>query len=81
MSGLNKALSYLGRGDWQAAHRIVQRQDTPEACWAHGIVHLLEGDEGNARYWYRRAGRVFPETGRDVVEREIAALREHIQPS
>jgi hypothetical protein len=40
--------------------------------WAHGIVHLLEGDVGNARYWFRRAGRPFPRE-RDATA-EIDAL-------
>lgn len=25
------------------------------AAWLHGIVHTLEGDLDNARYWYHRA--------------------------
>src|SRR5438105_6232193 len=33
---------------------------SPLSCWAHGIVHLMEGDLSNARYWYREAGRAFP---------------------
>jgi hypothetical protein len=48
-------------GDWQAAHEIVQRdEDSPLACWAHGIVHIMEGDIPNARYWYGQAKRAFP---------------------
>ncbi|MGH7316277.1 MAG: hypothetical protein ACREJS_08465, partial [Candidatus Rokuibacteriota bacterium] len=39
----------------------------------HGIVHTLEGDLDNARYWYRRTTREFP--GPDAVKREIAAAR------
>jgi hypothetical protein len=35
-------------------------------------VHLIEGDVGNARYWYRRAGRPFPKD-RDM-DREVAEL-------
>jgi hypothetical protein len=35
-------------------------------------VHIVEGDLGNARYWYRRAGRPFP---KDLdVDSEVAAL-------
>jgi hypothetical protein len=70
---LSKALTLLRKGDWQAAHRIVQRDEvSPLACWAHGIVHLMEGDTSNARYWYREAKREFP---RDPsVADEIAAL-------
>jgi hypothetical protein len=68
----------LARSDWQAAHRIVQQdEDSPLACWAHGIVHLMEGDVANARYWYRRAGRPFPGAG--ACTDEIAALREALQ--
>jgi Flp pilus assembly protein TadD len=70
---LAKAVALLRRGDWEAAHRIVQQdEESPLACWAHGIVHLMEGDTSNARYWYREAKREFP---RDPsVADEIAAL-------
>jgi hypothetical protein len=27
-------------------------------AWVHGYLHRKEGDEGNAGYWYRRAGRM-----------------------
>ena len=77
-SELKRALQHLQASDWQAAHQIVQRdEDSPLACWAHGIVHLMEGDAANARYWYRRAGREFPDhlspTGE--IEALSAALR------
>ncbi len=57
---LNTAIRHLVRGDWVKAHAVVQNDPSQMGCWAHGIVHLLEGDLGNARYWYRRAGRPFP---------------------
>ena len=58
---LRKALEHLRASDWQAAHEIVQKdEDSPLACWAHGIVHLMEGDLPNARYWYGQAKRAFP---------------------
>lgn len=65
------AVALLETGDWQAAHAIVQEdEESALACWAHGIVHLIEGDTANARYWYKKAGRPF---GQDVPK-EIAAL-------
>lgn len=71
---LISALEHLERGDWRAAHRIVQRDEADAiACWAHGIVHLMEGDASNARYWYRRAGRAFPVPA--DIDRELKALR------
>jgi hypothetical protein len=58
---LTQALTLLRQGDWEAAHLIVQKdEESPLACWAHGIVHLMEGDVANARYWYREAKRDFP---------------------
>ena len=57
---ISTAIRHLQRGDWEKAHSIVQNDATELGCWAHGIVHMLEGDLGNARYWYRRAGRPFP---------------------
>ena len=71
---LRSAVAHLERGDWQAAHEIVQKdEDSALSCWAHGIVHVMEGDLANARYWYREAKRTFPEPY--SVTGEIAALK------
>ncbi len=69
---LVRAAKLLESGDWESAHRIVQSDESPLACWGHGIVHIMEGDLDNARYWYRLARRRFP--GADAVEAEIAAF-------
>ena len=72
---LSKAVTHLEAGEWQAAHEIVQRdEDSPLACWAHGIVHLMEGDLPNARYWYGQAKRAFP--AKPSPASEIRALKE-----
>lgn len=70
---LGKALDLLAAGQWQPAHEIVQEDKSELAAWLHGIVHTLEGDLDNARYWYRRTSREFP--GPEAVQREIAAAR------
>ena len=68
------AAALLERGDWQAAHGVVQAHEAlPHAAWAHGIVHILEGDLDNARYWYDRAGRPFPAA--PAADAELRALR------
>jgi hypothetical protein len=63
-------------GDWQAAHGIVQEhEDDPVASWIHAVVHRMEGDLGNARYWYRRCGRELrPEVTTEAELREIEAV-------
>lgn len=76
MANLVRAVELLEAGDWQAAHRIVQEETSELAAWLHGIVHTLEGDLGNARYWYRKAGRAFP--GPDAVREEIASARQRL---
>ena len=74
---LQRAVALLEDGDWQAAHAIVQKDEEHVlACWAHGIVHLMEGDLPNARYWYRAARRDFPEAS--SVAAEISALKSSI---
>ena len=69
---LGTAIRHLRHGDWQKAHVIVQADESTFGCWAHGIVHMMEGDYGNARYWYRRAHRSYP-AGNDTTA-EVAAL-------
>jgi hypothetical protein len=72
----DRVLDLLDRGDWKAAHEIVQKESSTLAAWLHGIVHTLEGDLDNARYWYRKAAREFP--GADAVKQEIAAARKSV---
>ncbi|HTT12327.1 MAG TPA: hypothetical protein VMG60_15685 [Burkholderiaceae bacterium] len=45
------------RGDWDAAHELAQAQDDAEGAWVHAWLHRIEGDLGNAGYWYQRAQR------------------------
>ena len=77
MAPLAQAVEHLEQGNWQAAHEIVQNDSTTLGYWAHGIVHLLEGDLDNARYWYRRAHRAWPHLY--TAHAEIAALKESVQ--
>ncbi len=71
--GLSPALAALwhaARGEWTAAHGIAQQHEGTAACdWVHAHLHRIEGDLGNAGYWYRRAGKTMP--GGDLAaERE-----------
>ncbi len=74
---LGRAIDFLAAGDWRQAHEIVQKGESTLAAWLHGIVHTLEGDLDNARYWYRKADRPFP--GADAVRAEIAAARREVR--
>lgn len=52
-----RALWHGLRGDWQAAHEIVQAENDRDSAWVHAWLHRVEGDLANADYWYRRAGK------------------------
>lgn len=74
--GLSPALLGLwhqGRGAWEDAHETVQADEGSDAAWVHAHLHRVEGDEMNAGYWFRRAGK--PHTRGDL-DAEWAALAE-----
>ena len=76
MNTLHDAVTLLEKGDWEAAHTIVQADNSATSAWAHGIAHMLEGDLRNARYWYGRAER---ELAVDTqIDDEIATLKASI---
>lgn len=56
-----KILELAKRGEWDEAHQQIQRYSDPWACLIHGYLHRVEGDLGNARYWYRRAETDIPD--------------------
>lgn len=53
---LKSAVLAVIAGDWHAAHNITQDYSDATACWLHAVLHKIEGDESNSRYWYGRAG-------------------------
>jgi len=55
---LLKAIELALAGKWDAAHQLVQQYEDGTAAWIHAVLHKIEGDLGNARYWYRRADRM-----------------------
>ncbi len=53
---LKHAVELALAGDWEGAHTIAQRDETDAmSCWLHACLHKIEGDDGNARYWYGRS--------------------------
>jgi len=58
VAAIDAALS----GDWHKAHEIVQRGERdPVACWIHAVLHKIEGDTWNSRYWYARTDHRYEE--------------------
>ena len=55
-----KALWEDAKGDWDRAHDLAQMDKGIAGAWVHAYLHRKEGDQFNAGYWYRRAGKVFP---------------------
>ena len=45
------------KGDWTRAHESAQQDEGPQGSWVHAYLHRKEGDQGNAAYWYGRAGK------------------------
>ena len=75
---LRTAVRHLEERQWELAHTIAQADESALGCWAHGIVHLLEGDIDNARYWYGRSRRAFPKGAENDIDSELRALSEAV---
>lgn len=71
------ALWFLEKGNWERAHALVQDDPSAAGAWVHALVHRIEGDDWNARYWYRRAGE--PE-GKGDPAMERAAMLARLLP-
>jgi hypothetical protein len=67
------ALWWAARGDWDKAHKLVQDEATAEAAWVHAYLHRVEGDLGNAGYWYRRAAKPVAAGSLETEWEQIAA--------
>ncbi|MBD1876529.1 hypothetical protein H6F75_23870 [Nodosilinea sp. FACHB-131] len=66
-----KALALAKAGQWDAAHELVQLYCDRTSCLIHAYLHRVEGDNSNARYWYRQAGVTMPA---NTLEEELERL-------
>ncbi|MCA1436594.1 hypothetical protein I6F33_26985 [Bradyrhizobium sp. BRP20] len=66
-------LWWAAKGDWDRAHTIVQAESSREAAWVHAYLHRVEGDLGNAGYWYRQAGQPAAKDSLEAEWERIAA--------
>ena len=64
-------------GKWDEAHTIVQEINTDFAQWIHAVLHKIEGDVHNSRYWYSRSGL---KTFEDYIDsdQELSAIKEEL---
>jgi hypothetical protein len=52
---LLSAIEDAKAGRWETAHEAAQSlEGDADADWLHAILHKIEGDAANSRYWYRR---------------------------
>ena len=69
-------LALTGKRD--AAHELVQQyEDDVMAAWIHAVLHKMEGDLANSRYWYRRAERI--DHVADEPRAELIAIQAKLQ--
>ena len=69
----NRALALIREGKWDEAHGLVQSSSDKTSCLIHAYLHRVEGDTGNARYWYSRAQEQVPDNS---LEQELGRLHE-----
>jgi hypothetical protein len=75
------ALWWAAKGQWDEAHKIVQDEASADAAWVHAYLHRVEGDLGNAGYWYRRAQKpVATDSLESEWEQMVSALLEGRHP-
>lgn len=74
---LLKAVELALAGDWDAAHQLVQQYEDGTAAWIHAVLHKIEGDLANSRYWYHRANRM--EHANNEPRAELAAIQAELK--
>jgi len=72
-----EAIDLALSGKWDEAHSIVQEINTDFAQWIHAVLHKIEGDESNSRYWYNRSGLKVYESFNDSDE-ELLVIKEDL---
>lgn len=64
-------------GDWNKAHLIAQESDDRIGHWIHAVLHKIEKDEGNSRYWYARAHKSYEDFADPTLE--LKAIQQYLE--
>lgn len=73
---LLEAVTLAQTGDWDAAHNIAQDYSDHTANWIHAVLHKVEGDVWNSKYWYAKTGgRQYEDYAADIA-RELEAIKQ-----
>jgi len=76
MNKLEKAIELIELDKWHEAHELVQDGDNKYYYLIHGLLHRIEGDLSNAKYWYNRANESLLD---NTINVEIERLKERIK--
>ncbi len=63
-----QSLWWAQKGNWEKAHDLAEDEGSKDGDWVHAYLHRVEGDLGNAAYWYKRASR--PVKQKESLEEE-----------
>jgi len=79
LEALKKAVNAALDGNWDQAHSVAQDSEQLMGQWIHAVLHKIEGDTGNSRYWYARARKSYEDYVDPIVElKAIAAALNQI---
>ncbi len=65
-------------GDWDKSHKIAQDYSDTMANWIHAVLHKIEGDEWNSKYWYARTNGKKYDDFSDATE-ELVAIQNSLK--
>lgn len=68
-----QAVELIEQDKWDAAHNLVQDEPSMFGSLLHGYLHRMEGDMGNASYWYRLARQPLLANS---LEEELARIKQ-----
>lgn len=70
------AVEFALAGDWDASHNIAQDYSDTTANWLHAVLHKIEGDVWNSKYWYARTSgksyEDFADAGAELLQIKLS---------
>jgi len=73
LNELKSAVDAALQGNWEQAHEIAQKSEALMAHWIHAVLHKIEGDTSNSRYWYARVSKNYEDYLDPILELKAIA--------